>query len=246
MRVDCSGEGIDVDDALRSLLQRVAVGPFEAREALAPRLVVRAAQLPPQATAFDGNLGGGRFSLDGDVLAADFERSPLGAEAVLRLAWDIVTERLGGVMLHASAVAVGNRALVVTGQSGTGKTTIARHALAAGATLLSDEIVQLLPGGLCVGTPFRSDQRLSGCPVRARVAALATIVKGSGERWEPWSPAEAVTVARAQVFRRPGAPVGPLTSRLMVAVGGVATGRLACRDHPDAGRFVVDWLTHGR
>lgn len=246
VRYECSGSGIELFEELTTGATRLALESFSAPTGPVGLRVRRWDGSGDDALAFDGNLGDGRFRINADELQVAFATGPSGVEAVLRLAWDIVTERLGGVMLHASAVAIGDRALVVTGQSGTGKTTIARHAAAAGATLLSDEIVQILPGGVCVGTPFRSDQRLSGTPTRARMLALTTIVKAQVERLDEWSPADAMATARAQVFRRPGVAVGPLTRRLMSLLGDVRCLRLSCRDHADAGRFVVDWLSHGR
>ena len=41
--------------------------------------------------------------------------------------------------VHASAVALGERALLITGESGTGKTTLALEMLALGASLIGDD-----------------------------------------------------------------------------------------------------------
>ena len=51
----------------------------------------------------------------------------------------------GAVALHASAVVLDGRALLVAGRSGSGKSTTTAAALAAGAALLSDDLCTLTP-----------------------------------------------------------------------------------------------------
>ncbi len=48
--------------------------------------------------------------------------------------------------LHGSAVAVGDQALLITGSSGTGKTTLALEMIALGAQLVADDRVDARPG----------------------------------------------------------------------------------------------------
>lgn len=47
-----------------------------------------------------------------------------------------------GSMLHASAVAVGGRGLLITGGAGAGKTTLALEMIALGARLVADDLVR--------------------------------------------------------------------------------------------------------
>jgi len=49
------------------------------------------------------------------------------------------------VLLHASAVAVGDHALLITGAAGAGKTTLALEMIALGAELIADDRVRVTP-----------------------------------------------------------------------------------------------------
>ncbi|MCP9485219.1 MAG: hypothetical protein MSC30_05135 [Gaiellaceae bacterium MAG52_C11] len=49
-------------------------------------------------------------------------------------------------VLHASAVGIGGRAVAFTAASGTGKSSLAAHLVAAGATFLTDDVLALEPG----------------------------------------------------------------------------------------------------
>ncbi len=53
---------------------------------------------------------------------------------------------MGHLMVHASAVSVGGRALCLVAPSGTGKSTLAAMLVAAGCRLLSDDVVRLQAG----------------------------------------------------------------------------------------------------
>lgn len=60
------------------------------------------------------------------------------------------------VVLHASAVAAGQRGLLIIGQAGAGKSTLAIELMAIGATLVADDRVELRPdsgGGLILSAP---------------------------------------------------------------------------------------------
>ncbi|MCK0150599.1 HPr kinase/phosphatase C-terminal domain-containing protein [Marivita sp. S6314] len=50
-------------------------------------------------------------------------------------------------MLHATAVAVGGKAVLITGASGAGKSSLALEMMARGATLVADDQVRLTPVG---------------------------------------------------------------------------------------------------
>src|SRR5689334_8495434 len=57
-------------------------------------------------------------------------------------------------LLHASAVAFGGKAIAITAEAGTGKTTLAAHLLDRGAELVADDVVALeLAGGDIVAHP---------------------------------------------------------------------------------------------
>lgn len=62
----------------------------------------------------------------------------------------------GGDGLHASAVAVGERGLLITGAAGAGKTALALEMIALGAVLIADDVVRVTPdgtGGLWLAPP---------------------------------------------------------------------------------------------
>ena len=83
--------------------------------------------------------------------------------------------REGGLLLHACGLVRDERALIFTGPSGAGKTTISRLAMRhAGARVLSDDRIVLRPEGQRVrifGTPWHGDGELS----ERRSAPLAAI-----------------------------------------------------------------------
>jgi hypothetical protein len=69
---------------------------------------------------------------------ADIETFLIGAVSGLLL------HQRGDLALHASCVAIGGKAIAITGPSGRGKSTLAAALAAGGATLLTDDICRLL------------------------------------------------------------------------------------------------------
>lgn len=117
----------------------------------------------------------------------------LGARAVVRLArgdpgrrfWGLVNlacaavgwrlQQDGGGVVHAAGILMSERAFLLVGPAGSGKTTWARIAAEAGLPVLSDDCVLVAPGsgGLtALGSPFRSKEHPSPGPGRWPVAAL--------------------------------------------------------------------------
>jgi hypothetical protein len=73
--------------------------------------------------------------------------------------------------MHASAVEVGGRAVVFTASSGTGKSTVAAHAVALGAGFVADDVVALeLDGDAVLAHPG---------PARASIAPHDAVVLGA-------------------------------------------------------------------
>lgn len=113
-----------------------------------------------------------RFDAEGEViLPPESEKGPIRArfhvgesantlEAAVRIGMSIALPRLGGLILHASAIAAHGRAWVFAGMSGAGKSTIATMLTEARPSLikLSDELVIVKPreqGGFAAHvTPF--------------------------------------------------------------------------------------------
>jgi hypothetical protein len=81
----------------------------------------------------------------------------------------------GGALFHAAGVVHRGRAFVLAGAAGSGKSTWARLAEEAGASVLSDDLVLLdgHGGGIeALGAPFRSTHRPTAGPGRWPLAAI--------------------------------------------------------------------------
>ena len=212
----------------------------------APRVVVNAGheeeRLPDALTGLNGaELG--RARVQGQDVTVWTNGSEEGAVAALRLGWNVAVHAEGGILVHGSAVAWNGRAILAIGPSTAGKSTFASLCAAAGATLLSDEILALLPDGRCAGTPFRSDLELPGCPGPFEAAAVVLLAKDQSERMLAVSPSVLVRTCLAETF--PG-PLEPDRSegfrRLVSFLSGVQTRTLHFRKSPAAGAFVRDWV----
>ena len=102
------------------------------------------------------------------------------------------------LILHASAVALDRRALLITGPSGTGKSSLALALLALGAMLVSDDRTMILP-------------RADGPPLAAAPAPIRGLIEARGIgllRAEPSPPAPisaVVDLGRTESERLPPA-----------------------------------------
>lgn len=184
------------------------------------------------------------YKLDGERLLVDVADDPWATESALRMAWSVVTTRVGGFMLHSCAVTFGGAALVASAQSGGGKSTLARLARAGGATLLSDEVVLVLPGGRIAGTPFRSDADNPGTPTVARAAWLVGLEKARAETMGDLEARAALNLVASQTFGAGGEAVAvrELRQRQMSFLSAVRRGTLAFRKDPGVARFVEELL----
>jgi hypothetical protein len=111
----------------------------------------------PEYPAFARTLGAGgrlhveRFDAEGDIdtgalpLSASFRVGPSAnsLEACVRIALSLALPRHGALMMHASAVEHAGHALVFTGVSGAGKSTISSLLDRAPARKIGDEIIVL-------------------------------------------------------------------------------------------------------
>jgi hypothetical protein len=119
--------------------------------------------------------------------------NPYSVDTLLRIVHTIALAPEGGLLLHAASVVRNGRALVFTGKSGAGKTTISRLA-PRDAAVLSDEVSYLrrsADGYTCHGTPFAGELARPGENVSAPLAAIYLLGHGSENRIEPVEPAEA-------------------------------------------------------
>lgn len=241
----CADGVIAVDASLAEMSRpRVHIGAFtELSSVSTPLLTVeRLDRLEGQLV--EGPLGRCLVRLEGERLQVEVAEGPFLGELVLRLAWHVVTARLGGVLMHASGLAQGEVALVACGKSGDGKSTLSRLASAAGLRLLTDEIVQLFPDGRVGGTPFRSDFDNVGSPGLVKARYFATLAKAQHEALEPLTALEAGAVALAQCFDLEAfaLPRIELRRRVLGFLSNVELRTLAFRKHPAAGTFVRDAL----
>lgn len=166
VRFDLAGLPIEVRATTPGALHDLA--PIYARfpTTAAPRLTVEIGRVDgfdrergPEYPAFrkralpDGRLHVERFDAEGEVavgelpLAARFlvGPSPNSLEACIRIAASLALPRDGALILHASAVVHGGRALVFTGLSGAGKSTISSMLADAypSCTKIADELLVL-------------------------------------------------------------------------------------------------------
>lgn len=212
------------------------------------RFVTTASEGPVVSHTFDDTLPSGKvvYAQKGSDLSARLPRDSWSAEFLLRTAWYLSTLRQGGLLVHSSGVAFGVRAVVAIGQSGAGKSTLARLCVAGGAQLLSDEMVQLLPGGPSAwGTPFRSDFRGPGAPGGQRIATLLVLHQALEERMTPVALSEVVSTLMSQLYVLPGHPgtdQSELRRRLLAIVDQVSVHRLSFRKDEVVGPFLKSWL----
>jgi hypothetical protein len=188
----------------------------------------------------------GFYRLKGDLLLAHIPDDMWAAESILRIAWQVITHRLGGVLMHGCGVSWGGEGVAAIGVSGAGKSTLA--ALCAGhpahATLLTDEIVQLFPDGTVWGTPFRSNVENVGAPGPAKLKSLLLLEKGDHEELKPVAPGDALSELLPQLYApMPGvAPRGEAVRRVMEIADKAGVQRLTFRKDPAVGTFLQKWV----
>jgi hypothetical protein len=130
-----------------------------------------------------GRAGGdGRTVYGGDGRC---EMSPFAVDTVLRVVFATLLPRAGGMLIHACGLRHAAVGVIFPGQSGAGKTTLARKAPDAD-DVLSDEIVavrRLDDGWRVFGTPFWGDFARGGISMRSwplRTVAFLTQTREIG------------------------------------------------------------------
>jgi len=109
---------------------------------------------------------GGRVSYHGEGRC---EMSPFAVDCVLRVIYATLLPRVGGLLIHGCGLRHAAVGVVFPGQSGAGKTTLARKAPDAD-DVLSDEIVavrRLEDGWRVFGSPFWGDFARGGISTRS-------------------------------------------------------------------------------
>jgi hypothetical protein len=120
--------------------------------------------------------------------------NPWSIDAVIRIVHSLELARCGGFLIHAASAIRNGRGWVFAGQSGAGKTTLARLA-PADVTLLTDEISFIRPAGeefFAWGTPFAGELGIPGDDVAAPVAAICFPEHAPHQRLTRMGPAEAL------------------------------------------------------
>ncbi len=195
------------------------LAPIYARFATAepPRLVITVARVAgfdrepgPGYPAFerratdDGRLRVERYDAEGvvDVAAtpvtATFRVGPSAnsLEACVRIAASVALARDGAVILHASAVAHAGRALVFTGVSGAGKSTISSMLADAypSCAKIADELLVLRPtdAGVTLEVPPYLGPAGVAHGASAPLAAIHFLVQAPFDRREPVAPGAAL------------------------------------------------------
>jgi hypothetical protein len=108
------------------------------------------------------------------------------------LAWHL--SRAGGAILHAGGILLGERAVVLVGSAGSGKSTWVRLATEAGARSLSDDLVvlQASSGRIeALGTPVRTRDFGSPGPGRWPLGAVLFPRHGNPVSLDPIDPIQA-------------------------------------------------------
>jgi hypothetical protein len=122
--------------------------------------------------------------------------NPYSIDSVFRITHTLLLAKEGGFLLHASSAVRNGRAFLFAGISGAGKTTIARLA-PPDATLLTDEISYVTQQNgeyFAFGTPFTGELGRAGENLRAPIAALYLLAKGTANEIAPIEPAAAARV----------------------------------------------------
>jgi hypothetical protein len=155
----------------------------------------------PAALSWVGLELAGRLALDDTPLGEVWTRAVSGegflgvVENTLRIAVAYDLLAAGGTLLHGAAVVNGDGAVVFVGQSGAGKSTLSGLSAAEGRTVLTDDLVALLPtpeGAVVAGLPLGGDFRTSLPGVVVPLRALALIEKGGAVHFRRVSPAGAL------------------------------------------------------
>ena len=139
----CAGFPSAAQDAIPDLIVREGPVP---RSLLSAAVGGRAWEADSDRWLHRSGNRGGRFLVErGNVT---LERNRCAEDAVLATAFAgaalpaAITQR-GTLVLHANAVAVGDRAVVIAGGSGVGKSTTAAAMLGSGAAMLADDVTAL-------------------------------------------------------------------------------------------------------
>lgn len=150
-----------------------------------------------------------RASADWASRSASFAATTMTAPLVgfLRLWLGALLPEEGGLLLHGAAVMRAGAGYLFLGESGAGKSTIARLCAASGATVLGDEIVALRggrKGPRLYGTPLGSRAGHPGTSGSAPLAILCKLTQSTKTYLLPILPQHLVALLLARTVTPPG------------------------------------------
>jgi hypothetical protein len=127
---------------------------------------------------------------------ATCELNPFAFDSLMRVLWSVFLPRAGGALFHACGLRHGEVGLLAPGQSGAGKTTLARK-MPDPDHVLSDEVVAVHPGAeggwRVSGSPFWGEFARGGISLRSLpLASIAFLEQTAEARALPISSADAV------------------------------------------------------
>ncbi len=202
------------------------------------------------------NESDGALTLEGDCFDARIEadrrkgwvrgrleRFPI--EAVVRVLLGESLLRRGGLLVHGAALAHHGRAALFTGASGAGKSTLARCGVEGGLTLLSDELVAVLPdatGYAAHGTPWNI-----GAAKQASLGQIGTLLHAERAELTPVAPSAVLRVLLANVLE-PSASLEVRSTLFKIAsqvLAVVPSVQLAFAPHPNVSSVLARALAAG-
>ncbi len=240
VELSCAEQVLRIDASICEMAtERVHWKRFVSTDSRTPALTVRR-HAALEGKIIDAPLGRCTFALGQDTLDIAVEDGVFRGELILRLAWYLLATRQGAVLIHACALKEGDQAIVASGKSGDGKSTLSRLGVGAGLELLTDEVVMLFPDGRVCGTPFRSDFENAGQPGIVKARYFFALEKAAGEELKPLSALAATQLAMAQCFdvAEIALPRAEVRRRLLGFLSNVELRTLAFRKDPVAGEFV--------
>jgi hypothetical protein len=104
------------------------------------------------AVAEDGE-GGFRLTAGGEEIAAGLDGRAIFDCLQEEVARQLAADAANAVLLHAAAVALGDRSILIPGPTGAGKSSLAAWLVANGFTYLTDEMTALIDGRSLLGFP---------------------------------------------------------------------------------------------
>lgn len=246
----CGPFKAEVDDSVLALAGNRCLHRSFLTEGAADFHLKRVSAHPPGARPLKAqHSSDGCVALNGNTLEAHVPDTMYPAELALRVLYQVALARAGAVLCHSAGIAIRDQAVVALGLSGAGKTTFSTLAVEhGGARLLSDEICALFPDGRVYGTPFRSDGRCTPTPEVAQLKSILVLRKEPVERIEPVDTSTVLPELLTQTYRPFVAE--ELTAveafgRLSATAANVGVRAFSFRKHPDAGRFIADWVRNG-